>query len=297
MQLCLGTVQFGMNYGIQHAGQPALTDALNILDIAMQNGITAIDTAAAYGTAEEVVGTFIDKQENIREKFELISKLATTTLDDIPKEQYTETIRKSLLQSLKKLNTNYLDGYLLHNPADIYNDSVLSALVTLKKEGLVKQIGASVYTPEEAKKGIEQGLDILQIPFSVFDQRMDEQGIFDLALVNGVKLHARSIFTQGLMLMDEMDIPPHLESAKPIVKRLAGFCMKHSISSVQLAVSFVCMQSGVTHLVFGVDNKEQLLEIVDAYKHPIANSILEEAAHQFAGLDEEIIMPNLWKKT
>ena len=294
MELCLGTVQLGMDYGIQRAGQPTTSDAFEILGFALHSGISAIDTAAAYGTAETIVGAFIKKHGNIRENLELISKLSPTALVDVPQEHYAATIRECLMQSLRKLNAEYLDGYLLHNPAHIYEDVIADAILKLKQEGLVKRIGASVYTPDEAKKGIERGFDLLQIPYSVFDQRMDEQGVLELAERKSVKLHSRSAFTQGLMLMDESDIPPRLEAAKPVVRKLSRFCEEHCITRLQLAIAFVGRQKSVSHLVFGVDRKEQLVEIVGAYDHPIAEGILYEAAKQFSGLDEDIAMPSKW---
>jgi len=294
MKLCIGTAQFGMDYGIQRAGQPCLADALEMLDIAVQNGVYMIDTAAAYGTAEEVVGAFIQKNKGVRNKIELTSKLPSRMLDIVPQEQQSETIRKYLLQSLSKLNTDYLDYYLLHNPAHINNDDIIQALRLLKSEGLVLNIGASVYTPEEAEQGIERGFDVLQIPYSVFDQRMEEKGIIDLAFNMKVKLHSRSAFTQGLMLINESEVPKQLEKAKPVVRKLAVFCEERSISRLQLAVAFVNTQTTITHLVFGVDKKEQLFEIIETHKKVVDPDILSEAACLFSNLEEDIIMPSKW---
>ena len=120
--------------------------------------------------------------------------------------------------------------------------------------------------------------------------------MLDLAQRKGVKLHSRSAFTQGLILMDEPDIPPHLEKAKPVVRKLSRFCKEHGVTRVQLAISFVGRKESITHLVFGVDNLKQLLEIIDAHRQLVSKDVLEEAVRQFTGLDEETIMPSLWKK-
>ena len=294
MELCLGTAQFGMDYGIQSAGQPKLAEAIEMLETAVQNGVSAIDTAAAYGTAEEVVGEFIKKHGGIRDRVSLISKLSPTILNGVPQEQYAAVIRENLMQSLSKLNTDYLDGYLLHNAEHIYNEAIADALFQIKKDGLTRNVGVSVYTPDEAKKGMERGFDILQIPYSVFDQRMDEYGVLDLAQSKGTDLHARSTFTQGLMLMDEADIPAHLEKARPVVRKLTEFCKNHNISRLHLALAFVARQKAVSHLVFGVDGRRQLLEIVCANRHTISDDVLVEAMREFSCLEESIIMPSKW---
>jgi len=296
MKLCLGTVQFGMEYGVQRAGKPSLTKALEMLEIAVVNGITAFDTASAYGGAEVVIGEFLERNTAIRSKIELTSKLSPKALDNHQKEHYNEAIRVDLIHSLKKLKTNYLDNYLLHNSAHIDDSAAINALQRVKQEGLVRNIGASVYTPDEAKRGIERGLDILQIPFSIFDRRMDEHGILSLAFNNNVKIQCRSIFTQGLMLMDEKDIPQHLNKARPVVRQLTDFCKDHQISRIQLAIAFVKMQTGISHIVFGVDNREQLFEIIEAYEQSIASDLLFEASKTFSNLDENIIMPSKWKE-
>ena len=285
MNLCLGTVQFGTEYGIQHAGQPSPDEAINIIDVAIRSGVTALDTASSYGTAEELIGNYLNKHSDSRNRVKIISKL--------PSEP--SCVRSCLNISLKRLKADYIDYYLLHNTTHIYDNKIVDALFELKSEGLIKSIGASVYTPDEARIGIELGFDVLQIPYSIFDQRMSEFGILDYAQENGVELHSRSIFTQGLMLMDEAAIPLHLEKARPIVNKLELFCNNHNISRLQLAVAFVSRHKSISYIVFGVDNAQQLTEIINASKCSVSEKILEEATHIFLGIDENIIMPNLWK--
>ena len=142
MELCLGTVQFGLDYGIQRAGQPQLSESLDMLDYATQNGVCAIDTASAYGTAETVVGAFVKEHGNIREKLEIITKLPPNALEDKSRNQYAAAIRESLMHSLRLLNTDYLDGYLLHNPTLVFEDAIVDELFKLKHEGLVRYVGA-----------------------------------------------------------------------------------------------------------------------------------------------------------
>jgi len=296
MQLCIGTVQFGMSYGIQGARQPDLSDVLEILDVAVCNGVFAIDTAAAYGTAEDILGIFINKNKEVRNKIELTSKLSPNATDDVKKEVYATAVRNSLVRSIKNMNIEYLDNYLLHNPLYLNNDAIVDALLLLKKEGLAIRVGASIYTSDEALKAIECGLDVLQIPYSVLDQRMEKHGILDLALKNNVKIYSRSAFTQGLILMDEDGIPSHLVKARPIISALNKFCEDHNITRLQLALAFVSRQSSIDYLVFGVDNKNQLMEVIEASEKAISSEILEKAKDKFANLNEEVIIPSKWEK-
>ena len=73
MELCLGSVQFGMDYGIRGKKRPPLSDCLEMLDYAVHNGITTIDTASAYGGAEDVIGRFFEKNPPVRRQVRLLS--------------------------------------------------------------------------------------------------------------------------------------------------------------------------------------------------------------------------------
>lgn len=294
MKLSIGTVQFGMDYGVQKAGQPSCATAVDMLKTAVQYGVTAIDCAAAYGTAEAVVGEFLSLYPDICKNVEITSKLSPDVFENVPPDEYYAIMRENLLHSLKRLGVDYLDNYLLHNPAHVFDKAIISVLNRLKQDGLVGAVGASVYTADEAKKGIGYNLDVLQLPYSVFDQRMDEKGILELASKSGVKINARSAFTQGLMLMEEADIPPHLERAKPVVRKYAKFCKEHDVSRVQLAIAFINRRESISHLVFGVDSKEQLADIIEASKQPVEKEILDKAEQMFTRLDEDVIMPSKW---
>lgn len=294
MKLCLGTVQLGMDYGIQSAGQPKPADAIDILDFAVRNGVTGLDTAPGYGTAEQVIGTFLKAHPGFRDNIEITSKLPPGILSDIPQEKCFDNMHESIIASLRRLNTDYLDVFLLHNPSHVYNEYVVDALQLLKKEGLTKRIGVSVYSVSEAFEGVRVGLDVIQVPYSIFDQRMDEEGVIALAQRVGTEIYARSIFTQGLILIEEHSIPKHLENAQPVIRKLTEFCKGYTISRLQLALSFAGRMIGISGIVFGVDSIGQLTDIIAASKKTVPQNILEEAKRLFSIADEDIILPNRW---
>lgn len=297
MELCLGTVQFGMDYGIRGQRQPALKDAVEMLQYATQNGICAIDTANAYGTAEDVVGTFLQRKTIDRHKLFLVSKSRPNLLDECTEDKYYDVMKDNLTNTLKRLHTDYLDSYLLHSARYIYNDVIIDTLNRLKQEGYAKKVGVSVYEKEEAQKCIERpNVDFMQIPYSIFDQRMLTEGILEEAKKNPIQIHARSAFIQGLITMEESDIPPFLEKAKPIVKKIDKMCKEYGISRVSLALNFVKYQSGISHLVFGVDNMAQLKEDIKLFEESIPKDIILEISKEFQNIETDIVMPSLWKK-
>ena len=298
MRLCLGTVQFGMDYGIRGQKQPSVEDAVKILDYATQNGIDNIDTAASYGTAEDVVGEFLKRKTISRDKLFVVSKFTPNALDDVKPEDYKKVINEHLTRTLNRLNTDYLDSYMFHSSRYAFDEEKLKAMYEVKQEGRIRHCGVSVYYPDEAKICIESPyVDFMQLPSSIFDQRMRQSGIFDLALKNGTtQVHSRSAFIQGLILMNEDEVPPFLEGAKPIIKKIDLICKKYNISRIKLAMLFVKQFDAISHLVFGVDNIEQIKEDIKIFQEDFSSDILKEIAEEFKDLSTDIFMPSLWVK-
>lgn len=299
MELCLGTVQFGMDYGIRSQKQPDPLDAIKMLDYATQNGITSIDTANAYGTAEDVVGDFLKKNTVKRDELFIVSKCRPNILDKCASEEYYSIIKENLMNSLSRLHTDYLDCYLLHSSRYVYNDGIIDALNRLKNEGYAKKVGVSVYEVDEAKQCISRkNIDFMQLPYSIFDQRMLQGEIFKLVKkgVGGTQIHSRSAFLQGLILMKENEVPPFLIKAKPILRRIDELCTQYGISRVALAMSFVKVQETVSHLVFGVDNIGQLKENIELFSCAVSPEIVSKISKEFTDLETDIVIPSLWKK-
>ena len=198
---------------------------------------------------------------------------------------------------MSRLHTAYLDSYLLHSARYIFDDEIIDTLNRLKADGLAERVGVSVYEPEEAKKCIERpNVDFMQLPYSIFDQRMEKAGVFEYAKNNNIQIHSRSAFIQGLILMEEDEVPPFLAKAKPIVKKISLLCERHGLSKISLAMNYVKQQSRISHLVFGVDNLEQLKEDIEIFSEDISTDIIDDIAKEFTDIEADIVMPSLWKK-
>lgn len=299
MELCLGTVQFGMDYGIRGQKQPSVEQAVQMLDYATQNGIHNIDTANAYGTAEDVVGVFLKEKTIPREKLFIISKFKPNLLDEVNEDQYYDIMKANLENSLSRLHTDYLDSYLLHSARYVWDDAIIDTLNRMKKEGYVKHVGVSVYEADEAKKCIERpNVDFMQLPYSIFDQRMQADGVFEQVkkAEYPTQIHSRSAFIQGLILMKEDEVPDFLEKAKPIVRKINQLCSQYEISRIELALSYVKRQDSISHLVFGVDNLEQLKEDIHLFEYTLPEQVIDEISKEFVYIDTDIVMPSLWKR-
>lgn len=297
MELCLGTVQFGMDYGIIGQKKPDLDYAVNCLDYAVQNGISAIDTARAYGTAEEVVGAFIRKHTVGRSQLFISTKFRPNLLDGYKEEQYKEVVRSELEQQLKILHLDYVDAYMFHSARYAFNDAALEAIDGVRKAGLAKKAGVSVYEPDEAEACFNSTyVDFIQMPYSIFDHRMKDAGVFAKSIDSKCEIHTRSAFIQGLVVLEAEQIPPFLSKAIPIIQKIDKICSDAGISRVELAMAYVKREQAVSHLVFGVDSLEQLKEDIGLFQKDVPARLLEQMDMEFKGIEADIVMPSLWKR-
>lgn len=296
-KLVLGTVQFGLDYGINNfSGKPTREESLKMLDFAYEKGIRIFDTASAYGDAEEILGEFMQSR-GLNDKIQVITKLKPNIVEGLDEGSY-DIILENLSSSLKKLKREYVDGYLFHTPAYIKDEKLVDCLVKLKKQGLVKNIGVSIYEEDDAvyAAGLD-AVDYIQIPYSILDQRLEKTDFFKIAKENNKIIFARSAFLQGLFFIPEDTIPEHLSKAKEYFKELDDVLDKYKLTRQQAALLFSCQNKNIDYVVFGVDTIGQLEEDIDiAQKNIDCVECIEELKEKFINIEKNIIFPSLWKK-
>ncbi|MFA4833313.1 MAG: aldo/keto reductase [Patescibacteria group bacterium] len=296
-KLVLGTVQFGLNYGINNLnGKPSREKSFEMLDLAYKNGIKIFDTANVYGDAEEILGEFMQSR-NLSGKIKIITKLKPNIIAESDGE-INSIIEANLRESLIRLKRNYVDGYLLHTPEYIRDKKIVSALSDLKKRGLVKNIGVSIYEEVDAVYAASlEEVDYIQVPYSIFDQRLNKTEFFQLAKNNNKTVFARSAFLQGLFFMPQERIPSHLEKAKIYLRDLDNIIAKYNLSRLQAALLFSLKNENINYIVFGVDNIVQLKENINTTEQNIdCERCLKELKDKFIDIEKNIIFPSLWKK-
>lgn len=294
-RLCLGTVQFGMKYGINNTlGQPSIDYSVEMLAKAVDKGIRVIDTARAYGTAELVVGRYIQQRGNDKD-LKIISKLKPNIIEAGERDIYS-VIRKEFEDSLQRLCISRMDGYLLHTPQYIRNSQIVSALERLKAEKLTDHIGVSIYEIEDGISAVKSGVvDYIQLPYSVLDQRGFKEKFIPAAQKAGITIFARSAFLQGLFFMDKKNIPQNLSEVIPYLEILDHILEKYQIDKVSALIKFVTMEKDIDYLVFGVDTMDQLVEDIDKYHNTeVPLEFINEVKSSFQVINKSIIFPSLW---
>jgi uncharacterized protein len=294
--LVLGTVQLGMKYGLTNKGrQPTQEESFAMLDAALAAGIDTFDTAYAYGTAEDVVGAWLSAR-SLAGKVKIISKMKPHAMNEYPDgTKASDIVRTEVEKSLKRLGVESLEGYLFHSPHYIYMSHMVEGMRKAKADGLVKNIGVSVYDEPEALQAAELGVEYIQVPYNAFDQRLDATHFFDIAKKNKVTVFARSPFLQGLLLMQPHELPEHLAYLRPHLERFIAIAAKHNLTQVEAALQFVHAACRADHIVFGVDTLAQLTE--DLKMAPSSNrELVEDIQAAFKDLNHGAINPSMWSK-
>lgn len=295
-KLVLGTVQLGMKYGLNNThGQPTRGEAFSILDAAFAAGIDTFDTAHAYGTAEDILGEWIQKRF-LAGRVRVISKMRPHVLNDYPDgTKASNVILMELGKSLKRLHVESLDGYLFHSPHYIYLSHMIEGMQKVKETGLVEHIGVSVYDEAEALQAAELGVDYVQVPYNAFDQRLDATNFFGLAKKNGVTVFARSPFLQGLLLMQPRELPEHLVTLRPQLEQFISIAARHRLTQAQAALRFASAACRADHIVFGVETLAQCKEDI-AETASSDDGLAAEVKEAFKDLNRGAINPSLWTK-
>ncbi len=299
-KIVLGTAELGMKYGLNNIlGQPTKEDSFSILDKAFASGIDTFDSAWAYGNAEDLLGEWL-KERSLVGKIKIISKMKPHALNDYPDgTKAEEIVMAEIGKSLKRLGVDFLDGYLLHSPYYIYSTHVIDGLKKAKEKGLIKNYGVSTYDEPEALQAVELGVDYIQIPYNVFDQRLDSTDFFDSAKKNNVTVFARSPFLKGLLLMKPEELPQHLKHIGPDLERFISISKKYNITPLEAALCFVDKECRADHIVYGVNTEKELeenIEIMDKISKINHNELIKEIKDNFRDLNRGAINPSLWSK-
>lgn len=285
-KLALGTAQFGLKYGLANMADKVPSDMVaQLLNIASACDITMLDTAIAYGDSEQVLGL-----HNLT-KFEIVSKLPAVPSDCSNVEEW---VLEQTIASLKRLKTEKLHDLLLHKPAQLLGtngEKIYKSILKLKEQGMVSQIGVSVYGPDELSELIKRfDFDVIQAPMNVFDRRMESTGMLKHLKKIGVTIHIRSAFLQGLLLMSNDKIPVYFAPWAPLIKQYHQWLNQQSLSPLQACLSYLNQHSDIDKIIVGVDDMWQLKQIIAAINTP---SI--DMPDFLQSVDEGLINPSRWQ--
>ncbi len=262
--MTLGTVQLGLNYGITNLnGMVSKKEAIEIIRISVTEGVEYIDTAAAYGLSQAVIGEALSGGWLSRVK--LITKITPFSADEFSDQRsWAMALRNSFYQSCINLRTSKIDVLMFHRYDNALINSLYNEVLQLKEEGLITEIGVSVQSPEELKAVLANDhFTFVQLPFNILDFRWSELIKDVQSARNDRKLtvHARSSLLQGL-LCSEVDShwsKAGIDNHREVIEWLSTTYKKFEKMSVSdLCIGYVNSQSWIDSVVIGVDSISNL---------------------------------------
>jgi aryl-alcohol dehydrogenase-like predicted oxidoreductase len=280
-RFALGTAQFGMDYGINNKrGRIPDSEVYDLLRYASSQGIDTLDTANGYGDSETVIGTF--------------SKGGGGPFNIISKYGMNNDIEEAVNLSLHRLGLKSIYGYLAHDFK--FFSTILKVLSDLKSKGKIKKIGVSVYYPQEIESLWEQDIqiDLVQLPFSVFDQRF--LSMLPKLKEKNIEVHARSIFLQGLVFKNANDLQGNFLAIKEKLASLSALANQIDIPLAGLCINFVLLNQYIDKVIIGVDGLDNLKENLEMVRFQEKVKSIYPQLSGLAETNENLILPFNWKK-
>ncbi|MEK4047536.1 aldo/keto reductase [Paenibacillus sp. FSL H8-0048] len=298
--LVLGTAQLGGNYGIANtAANPSVQQRNELLQYALSAGIGYLDTAPGYGDSESVIGDCLEGADP-QSRPQIVTKLPSVQRLRLHTEEARRRfVISSVHTSLNRLKCSALDVCLLHDPLDLtyQGGEILQTLQEMQQLQLIRRIGVSVYDAEDIADFMRvEGLDSIQIPLNVLDQRWLANGMLEQLTRKGTEIFVRSVYLQGLLLMAPEQLPAGLRRAKQPLLRLNSYSKETGIPVKELCFLYVRDLPGISGLVIGCETARQVQENLRMMAlPPLSRAVRQTLGESFTDMPVEIIDPRRWK--
>ena len=285
-KIVIGTAQFGDIYGITNSvGKVKRNEVEKILSSARDLGINKIDTAQSYGDAEILLGSFNLNAWDIYSKIHIHN----CKINDI-----YPSIKKKVENSIKNLKVQKLKSVLLHSPEEISKhkeEEIFNSMTQLQKENYFDYFGVSFYLVNDLLDLTKnRKLDIVQVPMSIFDHRYNNS-LRDLKEKKIIKLaQVRSIFLQGLALVNPQDIQKKFKKWLPVFNTFHEWCNSHNLNPVQACLNHFYNRNYVDQIVVGFHSKSHFDELIQAIK-----TLSETYPRNLNSTDESLLIPSNWE--
>ena len=286
-KITLGTVQFGIDYGINSEnGQVQPEEVRSILNYAHSQNIDLLDTAPAYGNSEKVLGV-----ANVQ-NFKVVTKTKHFESFEIKKTD-VKLLNNDFHHSLKDLKQYSVYGVLIHDADDLLKpgaEKLFDKLQELKQAEKIVKIGVSVYDHSQLQSILDNfAIDLVQLPFNILDRRMVDSGMLSTLRSKGVEVHARSVFLQGLLLMTEQSRHEKFNRWSGLWKIWHEWLNDSQITALEATIRHAISIPEISKVLVGVDTKDQLKEIIVA-----SNGVLPNIPTELYTNDVNLLNPSNW---
>lgn len=286
-KLILGTVQFGLKYGINNTtGKPTSDEVFDLLKVAYNAGIRVLDTAEAYGNVHQLIGNYHKKEDNF--KFKMITKF--------PSNIESNLVKSKVIEYLDVINVDFLDVIMFHSYDSFKsNYDSLKILNDLKSHGLINNIGVSVYTNAELENLLNEDLiTVIQLPYNLLDNYGIKGDLIKKLKGKGKIVHTRSTFLQGLFFKKIDDSSNVVRSLNRELLLLNDIKSRLGCSMVELALSYCTSQKLIDNVIIGVDSMDQLNTNLEANQFRLPLKVRKDI-DDVNTRNLELLNPSLWQ--
>ncbi|MFL6305034.1 MAG: aldo/keto reductase [Candidatus Sulfotelmatobacter sp.] len=290
-EIALGTVELGLQYGFRdspHYQQPDPDAAIRLLRLAFDCGITLVDTAPTYGTAEELIGR----------AFAGMSKrplIATKVI--VPDDGNLDLVTASVEKSLRLLRADTLDVLQVHNASTsiLRHGDLFDCLEKLRHQGKIRFLGVSVNDEESAWLALtNESIETLQTPFNLLNQKMRHR-VFPAALERPRGMLIRSAFLRGVLTEQLESIPSRLDALKTAARSACEIVGSEASRLSEVALRFCLSFQAASSVILGMRSEVELERNLIAWsKGPLSERTMQDLA-RVAIEDEELVNPIYWK--
>lgn len=257
----LGTAQFGADYGVSNReGRPSEAEVAAILARAVEIGIGYLDTAASYADAETLVGRHLPSRHRLR----IVTKVPRAE-DDVITAQYADKVLAAIAGSLDRLQCLRVHGVLVHHARDLAKpgwEYLIEALREAHARGWTSAVGVSVYDAKDLAVVESRFIpDIVQLPFNALDRRLALSGWLARLHESGTEIHARSLFLQGLLLMEPTALPNFFAPMEKTLAKLHAQWATKKLTPLAGCLGCVLHNPNIDAAMVGINRLHELDEI------------------------------------
>ena len=295
--LGLGTVQLGMAYGWDQQPPPPDHRVIGLIRRALELGINYIDTAAAYGRSESLVGRACAR---LQRRPVIATKLSIRDADStrlLTGQALRQSIEQSLCQSLQTLGVDVLELVQLHSlDTRFATPELLDLLAHYCQRGWVRYWGVTTYGEEAPLDALDHPelISALQVPYSALDRRM-ERKVLPRAQAQGTGVVLRSVFLQGVLSHRLDSLPASLAGLSPLATPLQRLAQDAGMDLAELALRFATFAPGVHSAIFGTTSVSELEANIRAIEAGPLPPDLVAAVRAIAVADSALLNPGNWR--
>ncbi|MGA9659070.1 MAG: aldo/keto reductase [Asticcacaulis sp.] len=282
--LGLGTAQFGADYGISNTrGRVSEDEVCQILELAAACKVLTIDAAHYNGDVERILGRSWPFPSPFR------PQVRTLRLD-----KGLDWLESRLRRSVEHLGLVRIHCAMIDNAEDLtgpQGDALWARMEKLKAAGLISKIGISAACHDQPLLLAQRFKpDIMQVPASILDQRLVQNGTIKALSDLGIEVQLRSVFLQGLLFLPREALPANLMAIGPHLSRVRRMMAEGGADPLHAALSFALNIDGASTVMVGVTSAAELRAIVAASERQKPRINWEAMALN----DDVALDPNLW---